>query len=78
MCPKLRIKALTISTDVNLHTKTLYEMCSKLKIKASEIRTFILPEINKKPEGHGFDGFIFNFEYISHLFLVFLSLNLNK
>ena len=51
----------------NRNTRERYEICSKLTIKT--------------PERHhcrSFSGFIVNFEHVSHLFLVFLMLTLNK
>ena len=48
----------------NRKTRNRCEICSKLTIKI--------------PERHRFGVFIVNFEHISHLFLVFLLLTLNK
>ena len=45
----------------NRNTRTRCEICSKLTIKTPERRPW-----------HRFGVFIVNFEYISHLFLVFL------
>ena len=47
----------------NSNSRKRCEICSKLTIKTSERRSTV---------------FIVNFEHISHLFLVFLLLNLNK
>ena len=49
----------------NRNTKMKYEICSKLTINAPEC-------------GSNSGVFILTFEHISHLFLVFLSLTLNK
>ena len=54
--------------SVNIRsTRKRCEICSKLTIKVSERRQWCRSDI-----------FIVNFEHISHLFLVFLLLNLNK
>ena len=39
----------TILIDINWHTETIYEICSKLTIKTPEGRHFIPPKINKIP-----------------------------
>ena len=51
----------------NGSTRERYEICSKLTIKTPERRQLRRSGV-----------FIVNFDYISHLFLVFLLLNLNK
>ena len=50
--------------DNNRNTRTTCEICSKLTKKTSERRHF--------------DGFVVNFEHISHLILVFLLLILSR
>ena len=51
----------------NRNTRKRHEICSKLTIKTT-----------KRRKWHGSGVFIVNFELISHLFLVFLSLTLSK
>ena len=51
----------------NRNTRKSSEVCSKLTIKTIEQR-----------HSRRYGVFIFNFEYISHFFLVFLFLTLNK
>ena len=50
----------------NKNSRTMCEICPKLTIKTPE-----------RHQWHGLGVFIFNFEYISHLVLVFLLLTLN-
>ena len=56
-----------IPTVNNRKTRNRCEICSKLTIKTSERRQW-----------HRSGTFIVNFEHISHLFLVFPLLTLNK
>ena len=51
----------------NRHTRTKVEICPNLIIKTPELRQRRLSGV-----------FIVNFEHISHFFLVFLLLTLNK
>ena len=56
-----------IPTVNNRKTRNRCEICSKLTIKTSERRQW-----------HRSGAFIVNFEHISHFFLVFPLLTLNK
>ena len=55
---------------INRNSRTKYEICSKLTIKEPERRDW--------RRSRRSSVFIVNFEYISHLALVFLLLTLNR